>query len=605
LLSDLDGACFEPLEPLPESDAVELLARIAGPEQVAGAASAAISIVNACGRLPLAVRIAGARALRGSGTLTRLADQLADGARLLDHLTSAERSVRASLRSAYDTLDGPEQRLLRRLATATVDDFPAWIADVALDAPAPTGRAVLDGLVRAGLVEALEVDSVGQWRYRLHDVVRHFAAEQAAQPDASDEQPVILERIADAWNTLAEEADKALNQLASPDAVVTTARVPAVTGAHLADVNKWFELECPSIVDLARRAATTGLHVQCWNLIWNCETYLQKDARATELISLGHLGLDAAERAADPLGVACMSLLLAASSYDLATTADTAEHHANRALAGADAIGHTWLRAETYSVLADIHASNGRATARQSALRQAIELYLEAGELTSAGTRLTQLGELAAQAGDEDTAAEHYERGVALLRQVDAPVPLARGLRRLATSRFSAGATEVAADLYQQCLALLQEAGEPIGELCIHTELGLALIDLDQLDEATSHIDRAMALSEQVTDVPTYPAYARLGRAVLLARHGRTDEARTDLLEAVPALSTMPTAQTTALIRLSRIHRQAGDDAAADEAGREAARIAEQIGATRLAQQARAATVPHLQPARTIRAGPS
>jgi len=581
MLTDLDGACFVPLEPLSEADAVELLARAAGRHRLGRDKPAAISIVHACGRLPLAVRIVGARSLEGGTTLVRLADQLTVGARVLDHLTSAERSVRASLQSAYDTLDESERRLLRSLAAVTEDDFPAWVSD------AVAGPAILGRLVRASLVEPLGTDPVGQQRYRLHDVVRHFAAEQSAGLDRAAERTAVVARIADRWNTLAEEVDTVINQLTSPAAAVSTARAPAPTQAHLANGDKWFAVELPSIVYTARLAAELGLHAQCWALVWNCETALRREARTGDLISLGHLGLDAARRASDPLGVACLALLLA-SSYDLAADTTSAEHFGNQAVAGADAVGHTWLRAEARGVLASIYGHRGRTAERAAALGEAIDLYLEVGEANQAGVKLTLLGELTARAGDAETAAVAYERGVALLRADGAPVHLAHGLRRLAVLRSESGEPEAAVALYRECLALLHDTGEPVGELCVHTELALALLDLGDLCQAMAHAERAAVLSERVAGSPLYVAYAKMGRGIVLCHLGRSAEARAHLLGAAPALATMPAAQATAFIALSRIHRQAGEDAAADEAGREAERIAERIGAVRLAERARA-----------------
>jgi hypothetical protein len=95
-------------------------------------------------------------------------------------------------------------------------------------------------------------------------------------------------------------------------------------------------------------------------------------------------------------------------------------------------------------------------------------------------------------------------------------------------------------------------------------------------------------LGERVAGVPKYVAYARMGRGIVLAHQGRVAEARAHLLDAASVLGTMPSARATALIALSRIYRQTGEDAAADDAAREAEGIAERIGAVRLAEQVRA-----------------
>jgi hypothetical protein len=73
-LVGLEGARLLDLEVLQTGQAVELLARIVGAGRVAAEPDAAAAIVDYCGRLPLAVRIAGARlAARRHWSLGQLA----------------------------------------------------------------------------------------------------------------------------------------------------------------------------------------------------------------------------------------------------------------------------------------------------------------------------------------------------------------------------------------------------------------------------------------------------------------------------------------------------------------------------------------------------
>jgi tetratricopeptide (TPR) repeat protein len=80
----LEGVHLVNLAVLDSDRAIALLGRIAGPQRVVAEPDAAAAIVAACGRLPLAVRIAGARlAARPHWPLTRMADLLADEHRRL------------------------------------------------------------------------------------------------------------------------------------------------------------------------------------------------------------------------------------------------------------------------------------------------------------------------------------------------------------------------------------------------------------------------------------------------------------------------------------------------------------------------------------------
>ncbi|WP_377268752.1 BTAD domain-containing putative transcriptional regulator [Peterkaempfera sp. SMS 1(5)a] len=94
-LGGLEGFGQFALDVFTEAEALDLLRRTVGAERVSGAPAAALRIVRACGLLPLAVRIAGAR-LAGLGhlPLEQFADRLEDEGRLLDELVIGDLSVR-------------------------------------------------------------------------------------------------------------------------------------------------------------------------------------------------------------------------------------------------------------------------------------------------------------------------------------------------------------------------------------------------------------------------------------------------------------------------------------------------------------------------------
>src|SRR6266536_2564679 len=114
VLSALDGARHVRLEVLAPGEAVELLGRLAGREQVAAEPEAAAKVARLCGWLPLGLRIAGGRlAVRPTWPVSALAERLADARRLLDELELAEVGVRASFTVSVEQLragDGPVDR---------------------------------------------------------------------------------------------------------------------------------------------------------------------------------------------------------------------------------------------------------------------------------------------------------------------------------------------------------------------------------------------------------------------------------------------------------------------------------------------------------------
>ncbi len=102
-----------------EDEALELLGALIGPDRVTRARPAALRIVRACGLLPLAVRIAGARlASLDHLPLDRFADRLEDADRLLDELAVGDLSVCDRFDRYLHGLEAAERLALMQVAVA-------------------------------------------------------------------------------------------------------------------------------------------------------------------------------------------------------------------------------------------------------------------------------------------------------------------------------------------------------------------------------------------------------------------------------------------------------------------------------------------------------
>ncbi|MEV6628984.1 tetratricopeptide repeat protein, partial [Amycolatopsis sp. NPDC051114] len=133
-------------------------------------------IVAACARLPLALRIAGSRlAIRPHLRLGELADRLEDEVRRLDELTVSDLAVRSSIALSHEGLRPPARRAFRLLGRCKLVDLPAWAVTTLIGEP--DADEAVEELVEASLLEAREPDATGEGRYRMHDLVRLYAAE--------------------------------------------------------------------------------------------------------------------------------------------------------------------------------------------------------------------------------------------------------------------------------------------------------------------------------------------------------------------------------------------------------------------------------------------
>lgn len=207
-LEGLSGARLIPLDVLSPDDSVQLLGRMLGEDRVASDPEAAAMLTEACGYLPLALRVAGGKlAARPSWPLSVMVRRLADGGSRLGALDGGQLSVRAGIASSYDSLPWRHQLVFRCLAFLGPCDFPDWVAAALLGEV--RADDVLDDLVRQSLLVPVGVDITGEPRYRMHDLLRDFAAERLSA-EGSGATAEAIERLLLAWLQLARLADARL-----------------------------------------------------------------------------------------------------------------------------------------------------------------------------------------------------------------------------------------------------------------------------------------------------------------------------------------------------------------------------------------------------------
>ena len=174
----LDGAASLTVGLLTVEEARELLARRLGSGRIAREQEAADRVIASCGRLPLALNIAAAHALtRPAMHLRQLADELGDARRRLDVLSAGPdgADVRAAFSWSYRKLSVPAARLFRLLGLHPGPDISLAAAARLAGLGSDDTRRVLGEMTAAHVIT-----EHAPGRYVLHDLLRTYAAEQAA-----------------------------------------------------------------------------------------------------------------------------------------------------------------------------------------------------------------------------------------------------------------------------------------------------------------------------------------------------------------------------------------------------------------------------------------
>ncbi|MFF0968893.1 ATP-binding protein [Streptomyces sp. NPDC003703] len=251
-LAGLEGVHRITLGMLRREEAVALLARVIGPERVAAEAQAARDLADLCGRLPLAVRIAAQRlAAQPQERLAKLASLLADESRRLDALRAGDLQVRAAFALSYARLDPAARRMLRRATLAAGPDFSPRTVALLSGTTLRQAELCTRELADHGLLQPAPTAE----RYRFHDLLRLFAAEQLDEDD-----PAELARAQETsarWTLARAQAaayhfDPERSPFGDPD--------PATAPRGPEQARDWLEEERAQWLDSLHRAFEDGHH---------------------------------------------------------------------------------------------------------------------------------------------------------------------------------------------------------------------------------------------------------------------------------------------------------------------------------------------------------
>ncbi|MBT2509258.1 winged helix-turn-helix domain-containing protein [Streptomyces sp. ISL-98] len=253
-----------------QQQAYSLLNRLVGEQRLSAESAVAAQLIEFCGRLPLAVRIVGAKlASRPHWTLQKAASRLADERCRLDELAHESLEVRSSLELSHQGLSPAARKLLRRLSLLVTPDFPDWICAPLMDTSLRDAEDLLEQLLDARLVDVTSPAGITQPRYRMHDLVRLFALELMTEAEPRTEQAAALDRAAATTLALADLAHRAV---CGGDFTVvhSLAHRPPVSADVVermaADPLGWYESDRGTITSLCLQAAERGADEIAWDL---------------------------------------------------------------------------------------------------------------------------------------------------------------------------------------------------------------------------------------------------------------------------------------------------------------------------------------------------
>ncbi|WFE37556.1 BTAD domain-containing putative transcriptional regulator [Micromonospora sp. WMMD998] len=479
----------ESLDVLSRVDAVRLLASTAGAQRVGEEPEAAAEVVRRCGHLPLAIRLAGARlAHRTSWRVADLASRLAGERGRIDQLAVGDRTLAGAFATSYEPLDDRSRRAFRMLALHPGDDFSSPTAAALVDLPLTDTVRILDDLVDRHLLEDRAND-----RYRLHDLVREYAAELSRAVDEAHVPLEAMDRLLELCLHAALSVAVGLEaRLDLKTLVAERPRRPDLLTAIEPDV-EWLERERSTLTAMVAYATRAERDRYAWRLARALWRFFYIRTYFDDILSTHRHGLVAARRIGDLEAVAQMQNYLA-SAHVRTGNYPAATKLVESAVGLDQRMGNVRRAARFRANLGVIYWLTGRL---ESAVTLGAQLRRE--ELPNgyvpADLVLPNYGIALAAVGRYAEALGLHRLHLFLARIKADQFQILNALGHVGMVRARMGDHGPAIRIMEASLRLRDRTGHRYGEPELRVELGRALRELRQFDAARHQHETALRLA--------------------------------------------------------------------------------------------------------------
>ena len=494
----IEGARPLTVELLTPAEAHELLNRRLGAERVARAERAADELVELCARLPLALNIAAARAvIRPDFPLDAMVGELRDARQRLDALATGDATadVRAVLSWSYRTLGAATAHVFRLVSLAPGPDISMGAAAALLDQPVERAKAALGTLVDANL---LQCPIPG--RYRFHDLLRVYAAEQAETGECLADRESSVLRLLTWYLRAAVGASRVISphrRLPTLD-TLSGGPEPPIFGEY-EDAVDWFDEEYANLVAAVDVADRYGCHEIVWKLAIALWDVCHLRGHYPDLITTHRHAIASARRIRDRaaegwllshLSVAYSDTGLPDQAIDCLTQALVIDRETdNRRSAAVNLVnlGYAYFTQNLFEQAIET-------------LNDAISVARESGHWRAEAAALNDIAEAHMQLGRPDRALEFISRALAIYRAQGDRQGEAAALATAGEMNRLLGNTVEAFRLSTDALALNRETGNRREEANALTSLGQLHLAEGHRDEARQHWLDAEAIFLDIGD---------------------------------------------------------------------------------------------------------
>lgn len=482
-----NGARMLTLGTLDEQESVMLVDEVVGRPLSEREPMAMRMLVELCGNLPLALRIAAAKlAVSPEWTVEALVARLADDDNRLRSLDPPDGAfgVRRTLEVSYRSLSPELADVFRAVGLVP----GRWVSPHAIAAICRIDVDIAQHRL-AELADAHLLVEPWQGGFVMHDLVRLFARDVLGTR-GEERRKAALSRLMDHYLVACDQARRLIRPaLDGLDFAAdgAPACAPTTTGQALA----WFDQEWPNIVALVHAGSEAGLHEQVWQLVRLVHTYCLARTVVREWVALVGFGLVSARVSGDELG----ELLL----------------------------------------LHAVHATKNKMGTLEESLpevRRAHRMAVELGDPRYQVLTLGQLGCALAAAGEYEEALLHQWEAIDLAKREGDQAGQATGLNNIAQIEQFMGRRDVAVEHQFQAMEIYHRTGDERAFVLSVTNLAELYVELGRLREAEEYSRQGVELA-RAGAMPFEEAFGRQVLGSVLARRGELVAAQAELTESL------------------------------------------------------------------------
>jgi DNA-binding SARP family transcriptional activator len=401
-LAAAEGAQLMMLGVLTEAESYDLLAMSLGGGRAIAEPVAVSELIALCGRLPLALCDAAARAItRPALPLAWLVAEMRDARRRLDVLETGESatSVRMVFSWSQAKLGPTASRMFRLLGIHPGPDISDSAAASLSGLPSEQAYLAL-----AELCDEHLLTEYVPGRYICHDLLRSYAVEEVMTRESEADRQAAVHRVLDHYLVAAGVASGFLDPCHTK--VVRTRPQPGVMREEIAgpaQAAEWFENERQVLLAMIGRATEGGYAPYAWELPWVAGWYFQDKACWERLAAAQESALALAARLGNLAGLATANQHLGWLRFLLGDIVCSG-HHLDEAIKLAGQLGDWRLCALAGLSRAYVLQAQDRIMEAMVQAMQALRLYHAVGDSRGESRALYAIGWYLIQRGDHQQA---------------------------------------------------------------------------------------------------------------------------------------------------------------------------------------------------------